>query len=798
MAAVTGNLEREGEFEDIEAGPAFSGLGALGAIRTGPANLATTHTSLLRTHWVRNAAERFLAQCTFRHEWDGSNLIIRLTKSPVMNGKKPIFPQDAVPFARGGSEVNRLYVWSEDNSKMNCPVFDLPAGASAVGGTCPGANAGQTVVPDNVRAASIARVTQQGVPSIGLPKGASLPVLKEVKPASTICQSCVPGDTLIMVRGEGLRRIDEMLGRCFEVWSGLDWRETHVIEKGVKPTLTLRTRNGVELRATADHRILTSEGWVEAGSLEPGDLLPYALPNAAPFPHQASTGLHDGVLDAPYRTEKRGKLPAEWTYDLGVFLGYMVGDGSFNTAREYPTAALVAAEHDRSDLDRLAHIVGAWTGSEAEVHVRASPPSGLTQNASSHAHLHWRSKSVTHILVSMGLEKRGPDTVTPKAVWSASTEGVAGYLSGLFSTDGSVGMSNGAVELSFSNTSRTLVREVQQLLMAFGIRTSFTEYRNNADRGYERLWKLGIKSIESVRRFAQAIGFFNARKQALLTQALETSKERAGRDTRMVVDEVVDSNREEMVYDLLNVGDEHQFLANGLVIHNCYAEGGSYAYSDNAARLSIRYWWALAMVNKHYDEFVRVLVASALKLKYPAGAPGGILPIRLHSSGDFFSIPYAKAWMEVADRLAVDGGEVGKRLRFWAPTRTWATPEGRDGAGWRSFWETELPRMKSQNFMVRASGYHFNEPAPGALAEGNALGSTSMYITDKEAALARRDFRATPAEKPFFDWMCPTYAQLSKDQVNLKNCSSSPNPYGGTHCRACWVAPEMRINYPAH
>jgi hypothetical protein len=76
--------------------------------------------------------------------------------------------------------------------------------------------------------------------------------------------------------------------------------------------------------------------------------------------------------------------------------------------------------------------------------------------------------------------------------------------------------------------------------------------------------------------------------------------------------------------------------------------------------------------------------------------------------------------------------------------------------------------------------------------------------------MRRTDFRAQGNEKRFFDWMCPTYAQVEAKgktivdartkawQVGLKSCTSSPNPFGGRHCRACWVAPDMRINYPAH
>lgn len=808
MAAVTGGLyeaqrvklDPEDEVAEDRA-EVLRGLGSFGDLGGALKQLPTipqSHASLTRTVWIRRVLEQWASKQRFTIERgaggaNGGQLVIRLSGPPM--------PKSVVPWMTATDDHQEFSLWGE-SGKMNCPTWDLPAGALFVGGTCPGADAGQTVVPPGKRRAAM-QENDGRFYLRQLPPGVSKPV--EMIEGGTICSQCVPGDTLIMVRGEGLRRIDGMLGRKFEVWSGLDWRETHVIEKGLKPTVTVRTRNGIELRATADHRIRTADGWVEAGNLEAGDLLPYSLPSVPPFPREASTDLDESSLGPQYRSEKRGVLPAEWSFELGVLLGYMVGDGSFNTAREYPTAALVAAEHDRFDLERLAKIVSAWTGSESEVVVRTSQQtSGLVTGASlnGHAHLHWRSKTLTYMLSTLGLEKRGPETVTPKSIWGASAAGVAGYLSGLFSTDGSIGVSNGAVEVSFANTSRTLVREVQQLLMSFGIRTSFTEYRSNAARGYERLWKIGIKSIDSVRRFADVINFFNDRKRVKLDEALKAQVERVARETRMVVDEVVPTNRVEMVYDLMNVGDEHQFVANGLVIHNCYAFEGNYPSPHVQMGEVLRYWWLRSMLEQGREtELVDTIVLSMRLIRYPE-TPYGILPVRIHSAGDFFSPAYAKVWCAVADELWRMGGNAA-RVRMWAPTRTWAQ-WGTD------FWHDALGKLasvrdgKSPNLLVRASAYNFNDAAPGAFHPTNATGSTSLLQSQEAARLERNRaegiptssgaaFRAVPGETRY-DWACPTYS-IEQDK---HTCANATNPEGGVHCRACWVRPEWRVQYTAH
>lgn len=800
MAAVTGGLleaqttrlDPSDETLQVRAKERTKSLGSFGdlggALRALP-SVPQSHASLTRTVWIRRTLEQWAARNTFRvaQGEEGANagqLVFRLDGPPM--------PKEVVPWMTATRDWQEFALWGE-SGKMMCPTWDLPAGGLTVGGSCPGADAGQTITDPTLRRARL-DVAEDGRAFLKapLPDGRRA----EMKEGGTICSQCIPGDTLVMVRGEGLRRIDELLGRRFHVWSGIDWRETSVIEKGVKPTVTVRTRNGVELRATADHRILTTEGWVEAGQLEQGDLLPYALPSSPPFPREASTGLTSEALGPQYRSEKRGQLPARWTFELGVLLGYMVGDGSFNAAREYPTAALVAAEHDRNDLEQLAKVVAEWTGSEAEVVVRQSEPSGIANTSSPHAHLCWRSKSLTYLLTALGLEKRGPNTITPRSLWSASAEGVAGYLSGLFSTDGSVGISNGAVEVSFANTSRTLVREVQQLLSAFGIRTSFTEYRSNAARGYQPLWKIGIKSIDSVRRFESLINFYNDRKRVKLAEALEGQQHRVARETRMTVDEVVPSGRVEMVYDLVNVGEEHQFLANGLVIHNCYAFEGNYPSPHVQLGEVLRYWWVRSMLQQgRFEELVDTLVLSMRLIRYPK-TPYGIYPVRIHSAGDFFSQDYARAWLRVADELW-SANEESRRVVMWAPTRTWAA------GNWTAFWREELPKLRSArsgrpNLMVRASAYNFNDAAPGPLAPGNARGSTSLFQSEDMVRLnsSRRGgerFKA-PSGETRYDWACPTYAI----EQEKHNCSNATNPDGKTHCRACWVHPELRVHYTAH
>src|SRR5579884_1698376 len=91
---------------------------------------------------------------------------------------------------------------------------------------------------------------------------------------------CVTGDTLVAT-ADGWRRIDSLMAEPTDVVGG-DGR-LHPVQPsfltGRKPVYRLRTRSGIELRLTADHKVLTrSRGDVPAAELTPNDVLVLGAP----------------------------------------------------------------------------------------------------------------------------------------------------------------------------------------------------------------------------------------------------------------------------------------------------------------------------------------------------------------------------------------------------------------------------------------------------------------------------------------------------------------------------------------
>jgi hypothetical protein len=226
---------------------------------------------------------------------------------------------------------------------------------------------------------------------------------------------------------------------------------------------------------------------------------------------------------------------------------------------------------------------------------------------------------------------------------------------------------------------------------------------------------------------------------------------------------------------------------NIAVCTRCYATGGK--YSEVVVQFSevARAAFVERMLRSAPDKFIDLMVYTIVNTLdfLEADDPSrrfGIKPIRVHSSGDFYSTKYADAWMTIARKVQA----LDPTIRFWAPTRTQVIP------AWVKYWdETKVPT----NFSIRPSAYHVGDPAPAPLhpnqpaREGNSKG-TSVLFPDQSVAV----------EGKYYDHQCQVYA-LEKGN---KRCSSAESPSkalggdGKAGCRACWVRPDLAVNYVIH
>lgn len=170
----------ERAYDTCAGSPRGRGLGDAGASCPPPsAVLADAHAGLLGLVFVRDAVVASLAgreytvQVGNREGTERNAVYLVLADEKGGIGPGPAWNPTTDPTV----SQYQLLSWT---SKMNAPSWSIPAGAPQLGGSCPGAVAGQSIAPDTERAAAAKLV------NIGLRR----PVGTPVNLAASICQRC--------------------------------------------------------------------------------------------------------------------------------------------------------------------------------------------------------------------------------------------------------------------------------------------------------------------------------------------------------------------------------------------------------------------------------------------------------------------------------------------------------------------------------------------------------------------------------------------------------------------------------
>lgn len=232
------------------------------------------------------------------------------------------------------------------------------------------------------------------------------------------------------------------------------------------------------------------------------------------------------------------------------------------------------------------------------------------------------------------------------------------------------------------------------------------------------------------------------------------------------------------------------------ICQSCYAERGHFGRAVSIFGTSLRTMWTRQSMEttEGRDRWVEVMVRAIATsgMHAPTTIDGRDLrPVRVHSSGDFFSPEYLAAWVEVANRLAASPST--RDIVLWAPTRVWTVRE------FKGVFATLERANPSRNLVVRPSALRVNDDAPMAIA-GTAAGTTAILKSDQREM--QPDLQRA-AEKPVsaggevdrrFEWSCQAYAVKSEKH----SCAVAASPSGRKGCRVCWTDPSIRINYTLH
>ena len=284
-------------------------------------------------------------------------------------------------------------------------------------------------------------------------------------------------------------------------------------DNGELPTLKVGTTDGYQIEGTYNQciRVIDENGsyvWRRLDELKKTDWIAIQKKNRIFGARYDTSDFRFEHKPSTYR-KNTFVFPEELTEDYAYLLGLLIGDGRCNFKDGISVCACEEAMKQNIQglykrlFGRPGKIFGHWAffgGLELRAYLEYL---GLGR---------WRS-----------WEKQ-----VPKSIFFAPRPVVASFLRGLFDTDGAIqktGRRHNSLHVKLTSTSHDLIKQVQILLLNFGIvthvqiinktgKTSMIKGRKVTSK--RPLYDLRIKGTESARIFKREIGFSLPRKNAIL------------------------------------------------------------------------------------------------------------------------------------------------------------------------------------------------------------------------------------------------------------------------------------------
>lgn len=329
--------------------------------------------------------------------------------------------------------------------------------------------------------------------------------------------------------------------------SGVSLRKVaKVVKTGIKPVYRVVTEHGYILKATRDHLILTERGWTPLKKLRIGDRL-IIQSGEGGFGNIGSEG-------------------------LGRILGWFISDGSISENRVtmwfYHKDKKVALNIAR-DIHEIFRV---------KVNVR---------KAEDRDAFFITSRKLYQWFKDLGIVER---LAVPEIVFKGRREMQKGFLQALFTANGKVSISNRRCSIRLTSKLIDFLRDVQLLLLNFGIISKICEDRREAElkmptdvRRRNKPYKCHAYheltiDRQSIGLFAEKIGFMDGKNQRKLMNWIKNKKKNIDLEKYITEVKSIEYVGLEEVYDV-SEPITNSFIANGICVHNC-GEQPLYAYES--------------------------------------------------------------------------------------------------------------------------------------------------------------------------------------------------------------------------
>lgn len=316
------------------------------------------------------------------------------------------------------------------------------------------------------------------------------PVVAE---AGTGTGKCVKGDTLITLADGTRRRIADLVGLSFVTHQiGIDYKARwgmaeRCFASGVKPVYRVTTQLGHTITASADHPFLTVIGWKRLQELAGGECVAVAR-----------------YVPSPLLTEP---LPGAEIR----FLAHMIADGSCtgHNGVSYIKADTALVQDWQDAVRGLDNALPTQGNRKMRYGIRRET---LME--------HRRNGAIVALEKHGVLGKLSKEKTIPDAVFRLPNHQLALFIGRLFSGDGHVSKERNEIE--YTSASQTLIRQLQYLLLRFGIVSRLAYKAAPLNGKVFDAWRITITGADSIRRFAATVGaqMIGAKRQKLDTLLL--------------------------------------------------------------------------------------------------------------------------------------------------------------------------------------------------------------------------------------------------------------------------------------
>jgi replicative DNA helicase len=298
---------------------------------------------------------------------------------------------------------------------------------------------------------------------------------------------CLAGDTLITLADTNQQvPIRELVGQSgFTVWSlnektkKLERGEvTNAFSTGIKSVFCLKTRLGRSIKATANHKFLTIQGWKRLDELQKDDYI--ALPRYIPS-STASTMSHSEL----------------------ALLGHLIGDGCTlpRHSIQYTTRELDLAEIVSSlAKDVFGNLITPRISQEHQWYQVYLPANYYLTHNLRNPISEWLND-----LNVFGL--RAYEKFVPYQVFEQSLIKIASFLRHLWSTDGSITLFKGKSIrpiIYYATSSYQLAQHIQSLLLRFEI-NAVLSIHSQIGKGRDQ-HHITITGKPDIQKFSELIG----------------------------------------------------------------------------------------------------------------------------------------------------------------------------------------------------------------------------------------------------------------------------------------------------